>query len=628
MATLPNSNRDGYKPPNWNSLTTPCTFRIIILAGRAAGDGLTCTLRNVTFEQVEGHFLALSYAWGGEDLTDTIFCNGHTVRITKNLHSALRRLRLPEAPLSLWCDALCIKQGNDQASLLERSEQIPLMDRIFSMAIRVVIDLGEDDGTLGQAVEGINAILRTPQDKRARCHLEAEPQTFLKLPEFAHPMWQALGYFMSRPWFQRIWCVQEAVLARDIRAIFGTHSITFEQLVTVASVYRIVSQSAARTYQTRTWDYLKWARPTIATECLVATYQKRKARASVVESHSESLCDLIISTMSQHSTDRRDRVYALYGMVGPQIASDLPVSYSESVSQLSRRVSDYLLRTGNSVWMLVHAGGISPGRPSWTIDLNDLSSRYKADPLISTTKATGENAVYAAGGKTLIQMQANPSHEYIKVRGVFASRITSMAEVIKIPAGPILGEPGHANISPQYIMSVLMWFNSVVVSAEQTSSQYPDALWRTLIANFNPLLDDSHREPNGRPLPGFEAYFDDMLTYAKKIVNADPPLDFNALTAAKYEQIHIPPLAVKFWISMITPLFKRRLVRTGSNGFALVPITSKLNDAIVVFRGVPVPFVLRKDGDGHQVIGISYVHGLMDGEALTQGLQEEDILLR
>lgn len=298
---------DDHTPINWPPLGTPDSFRLINLAPGQGNDPLSCPLSEVTFDGVEGRYLALSYAWGSPALTHAITCNDRTVRITQNLHSALRRIRHLSLYLHIWCDALCIKQGKDPASLLERSKQIPLMYRIFSCAIRVIIDLGDEDGTLTQAVTGINSILSTSQELRGRCHLHPKPLEYLGLPEFKDLMWLALARLLSRPWFMRIWCVQEAVLARDIRVVCGGNAVTFEQLVAVASVYVIVSQSAARVHQTATWDLMEFNRPRLATECLLGTWQKRKLRTTPADFQAVSLCDLMISTMNLHSSDRRDR---------------------------------------------------------------------------------------------------------------------------------------------------------------------------------------------------------------------------------------------------------------------------------------------------------------------------------
>ena len=290
-------------------------------------------------------------------------CNDQLVRITETLHSALRRFRNRTDTLNVWCDALCIKQGDDPASLQERAEQIPLMSRIFGSAAGVIIDLGDDDGTLSAVVEAMSAIWRTPQELRAQVHLEEDPAAYLSLPGWEAPMWSALTKFLSRAWFQRIWCVQEAVLARDIRVIFGIYAITFEQLVVAVSAWHMVMVTEAALDQAELGrDLVNLSRSKNASACLTETSSKRDARLSMANNPPVGLCDLIRTTLTQHTTNVRDRIYALYGMIGPEMADDLPVSYTESVDRLSQRVSEYLIKNGNGAWTLIHCRGVEAGR--------------------------------------------------------------------------------------------------------------------------------------------------------------------------------------------------------------------------------------------------------------------------
>src|ERR1700733_13307655 len=159
-----------------------------------------------------------------------------------------------------------------------------------------------------------------------------------------------------------------------------------------------------------------------ATECLLATWQRRQARLALAANHAVSLCQLMISTMSQHTTDRRDRIYALYGMLGPQFAEDLPVSYTESTGELGCRLSEYFLRSGNGVWMLVYCCGINPNQPSWTIDLNSLGARHKNDPLWYHTQHDGTNVLYTAGGQSprAADIRLHSSPGCLTVQGVIA----------------------------------------------------------------------------------------------------------------------------------------------------------------------------------------------------------------
>lgn len=62
-----------------------------------------------------------------------------THTITRNLDTALRRLRRQECTRRLWVDALCINQSDDK----ERAHQVSMMDQIYACANQAVIYLGE-----------------------------------------------------------------------------------------------------------------------------------------------------------------------------------------------------------------------------------------------------------------------------------------------------------------------------------------------------------------------------------------------------------------------------------------------------------------------------------------------------
>lgn len=81
-------------------------------------------------------------------------------------------------------------------------------------------------------------------------------------------------------------------------------------------------------------------------------------------------------------------------MTSPQTIEYLPVSYSEPINALSRRLSLHFVEKGNGAWMLVHSGGIRSNRPSWTIDLVTIGDKEKFDPLAGQTRATGQNPPY------------------------------------------------------------------------------------------------------------------------------------------------------------------------------------------------------------------------------------------
>jgi len=62
---------------------------------------------------------------------------------------------------------------------------------------------------------------------------------------------------------------------------------------------------------------------------------------------------------------------------------------------------------------------------------------------------------------------------------------------------------------------------------------------------------------------------------------------------------------------------------------ALVPPLAAVDDKVIVMHGTEVPFVVRgsTDSDASKLVGASYVHGIMDGEALLWSDGEEGVIV-
>jgi hypothetical protein len=96
-------------------------------------------------------FIALSYVWGGYSTPrDLINCNGNTsLEITTNCRNALIALRKHYGALTIWIDAICI----DQQNILERNQQVSLMEEIYSWAERTLVWLGPGDESSRKALQ-------------------------------------------------------------------------------------------------------------------------------------------------------------------------------------------------------------------------------------------------------------------------------------------------------------------------------------------------------------------------------------------------------------------------------------------------------------------------------------------
>lgn len=182
---------------------------------------------------------ALSYTWGDDTLSPTrcIDCDGDVVPVTVNLYEALLALRHPNKPRTLWIDALCIDQSNNE----ERNHQVALMARIYRKAVGVLIWLGNEGPAMdgARSFEYLRMLYELVQEKsmqsRRRLGVTAEEEILLGNIESApgpHPSVEsALNLFLRRRWFTRRWVLQEVYHAREARIYCGTQYMMWEHFV-------------------------------------------------------------------------------------------------------------------------------------------------------------------------------------------------------------------------------------------------------------------------------------------------------------------------------------------------------------------------------------------------------------
>ncbi|KAK0617728.1 heterokaryon incompatibility protein-domain-containing protein [Immersiella caudata] len=149
---------------------------------------------------------ALSYVWGSTEGGQLIYIeegpdgnstagkasNYSSLHITPNLYAALSHLRNHLLDRVLWVDAICIDQGDTE----EKQHQVQLMATIYASANRVVVWLGE----ASKDADGAFQVL---------CESATKEQTSPSTP-------QPVLALLKRPWFRRIWVLQEVAVARQV----------------------------------------------------------------------------------------------------------------------------------------------------------------------------------------------------------------------------------------------------------------------------------------------------------------------------------------------------------------------------------------------------------------------------
>ena len=170
---------------------------------------------------------ALSYCWGEDVRSSSIICNGHTLDITLCLSSALQEvLKVGKGHRPLWVDAICLNQSDED----EKAVHVLQMYSIYANASQVVVWLGDADAETPEVISQMERILQKlkelEQQKVSKLSNDLELLDH-GLPSSENRIWRSIGKLLHRPWFQRLWPLQEIVFAKNIIFRCGPLSTTW-----------------------------------------------------------------------------------------------------------------------------------------------------------------------------------------------------------------------------------------------------------------------------------------------------------------------------------------------------------------------------------------------------------------
>lgn len=129
----------------------------------------------------------------------------------------------------MWIDAICLNQKDDN----EKAIHVPFMGKVYSNAARTLIWLGEADSTDSDlAVDNIETLtqkLLNVKNPKTLSIQQRLTENDLPLPE--DQIWEAIKILQLRPWFFRLWTLQEIVLSKDAILMCGHKSLPWNSLV-------------------------------------------------------------------------------------------------------------------------------------------------------------------------------------------------------------------------------------------------------------------------------------------------------------------------------------------------------------------------------------------------------------
>ena len=323
-----------YKP-----LETPSTLRLVGIHATDNSSGnekLQLMLAHTELSEVRKRYHALSYVWGDPKKMHTISLNGQDFQVTDNLMFFLRRKRAVD--LAFWIDAICINQ-DDKA---EKSEQIGRMAEICKNASLVFAELGpasEDEQAALKKMEYLSMFMSTEKHR-----IESEEgNTRVTLenirlpPEFVEPydaqMLEGLGSFFSRPWWNRVWIIQETTAISPV----NTHLLCGDiEVLLVHAIGCNIARSVAD---------CKQVQGSMPTKPWYVVYRIDKFHDKRQREVMMPLLDVLEEFRGLSATDPRDIIYAALNIATDLKEGDIQADYRVSVADAYRAVAVHYLKS-------------------------------------------------------------------------------------------------------------------------------------------------------------------------------------------------------------------------------------------------------------------------------------------
>lgn len=558
---------------------------------------------------------ALSYVWGTEAPAHSILVDGHAILVRTNLFDALLALRLHDTPRKLWVDSICINQDD----IAERNAQVKIMRRIYACATQVSVWLGAGDANTDAALKFIQRLDTLDPVITARLADGSDTDGPLLQWEDRKKVFHALGMkhgldnhdavlsglkrIRDFAWWNRIWTVQEIVLARSATLICGRRAADWRHLVKLAAFafdvahYNTLNGFGGRPMDEGVFDEITW--PVLPLYGAVVRLDDLSHR--VRAGKDVTLEQLAWALLTRQATDPRDMIYGVLGLVTTAERTVVEVDYGIATAQVYASAMKAMIleywernRVGPGPLHLLQNSDSErdPALPSWvpdfatlhsfratTLAVSGVGSALVLQPLYDASFGGGadDNAPRFLDGDLVMEVQG-VLMDQVEELGVVCPRFANGREAREVQLRDIV-DRWHE----------LLGEDSGVSAEKGTEAKYmggvsrEEAFWRTV--TFDLLLVDRDY---------FAGNPDRRDTRLPQGATGMPPT-----TPAQKNELFEGILDAPVPKTVLEKLQNRRFFITKPGGFfGLGPASMQIEDTICVLRGSAFPIVIRPTTDG------------------------------
>ncbi|KAK3377474.1 heterokaryon incompatibility protein-domain-containing protein [Podospora didyma] len=443
------------EPYEYSPLPDTHSIRMLTLLPGTGDQPLAGTLLNFDTNSLPHEsYEPLSYVWGNPERVHDFICDGNkSLKLTRSLYHALRRLRLPDKERRIWADQICI----NQADMAERGEQVQFMNSIYKFANHVLVWLGEDDGTEAKAAFGLVESLAGTFDDPERYEKFEVDHTGENLDERSKEDWAPMKHLTDLPWFERAWIVQEIGTVSPATLFWGSSSMDWHVLYSVC-------ERLTRFHHLRRRFDVDTAKVKFVFQRFVPPDRSTR--------HANRLSFIYELHRARHvkATDPRDRVFAFLGHYSviegenPELKNLVP-DYQEETGTIPRVYADAAARAltgGGTEGGLIALAAVQhltlplteeewgnlremQGQeymPSWVPDWRTYTSHILSEP----------TSPHRASGVLSSQIPSlNSQGAVLQIKGVCLDVVASVSEPLKPKAFHYHLQRKQGEVEPQVV---------------------------------------------------------------------------------------------------------------------------------------------------------------------------------
>lgn len=411
----------------------------------------------------------------------------------------------------------------------------------------------------------------------------------------------ALTTFCRHPWFERAWVIQEVVLAAGSNVIVHWEGGCCKWSA-IANISDLLNWLVLRT------SSAKASCPVIAVHMLLTA--KDTLEMTVTQSRepprTKSLIGLIhyMQLYGQtRATQPEDLVYSMMGIASDGDTCGIKVDYDKHYTEVFREVALLVLKTLGAralAWSGQQKRNSNPSDcrlPSWVPDLrlpaaNVIQESYQAvHPMPK---------LFSAAGNRKFECTVDGKSEILSLRTSYIDRVVEVSE--------FFGSQFWNLDAPWRVLSHFQaWLIDLERFVDAAADRHPtrydystrqEMHWRIPIA-------DRYVDEDVQKRAGLEVKDWYMAT-----LRPDHPSSASAVSNSPRYQDSIN---LTCQIAFVT--------ETGYIGIGHPEVVK--GDEVHLVQGSDTPFILRKTDGRYQLIGETYVHGIMDGELVDDNTEFE-----